>query len=56
MREQIERVAKKDQISVNHFIALALAEKLSRMEHEAWIGMNVPPHSRHPNTSGTFAA
>ncbi len=56
MREQVERVAKKDQISVNHFIALALAEKLSRMEHEAWMEMNVPPHLRHPHTPGTFAA
>ncbi|MEZ2348650.1 toxin-antitoxin system HicB family antitoxin [Terriglobus sp. RCC_193] len=57
MREQVERLAKKDQVSLNHFICLALAEKLSRMEHQAWMGMDASQSSRHPpHNSGTFAA
>ncbi len=36
LREQVERLAKNDQISLNHFICLALAEKASRIEHDAW--------------------
>lgn len=34
MRERVDGLAKRDQISINHFISLAVAEKLSRMEHE----------------------
>lgn len=56
MREQVEHLAKRDQISINHFIALAVAEKLSRMEHTAWMGMNVPPAPQRPLTSTNFAS
>jgi predicted HicB family RNase H-like nuclease len=31
LREQIAELAKRDGISVNHFIAIALTEKVSRM-------------------------
>jgi hypothetical protein len=32
MRQQVDKLADCDGISVNHFISLALAEKISRLE------------------------
>jgi len=37
IREQATELAHREGISLNHFISLALAEKLSRMEHESWL-------------------
>jgi len=56
MREQVERIARKDQVSVNHFIALAVAEKLSRMDRGTGMGMNVPSHVIQPSTPDAFVA
>ena len=36
-RQQATRLAQHDGISLNHFISLAVAEKISRMEHESWL-------------------
>jgi hypothetical protein len=35
MREQVTELARLDGISMNHFISLALAEKISRLEHDS---------------------
>ncbi len=43
IRAQAEALAKQDGISLNHFISLAVAEKLSRMEHESWLATRNPP-------------
>ena len=37
VRQQATQLAKNDGISLNHFISLAVAEKISRMEHTAWL-------------------
>jgi hypothetical protein len=34
LREQATKIAQEEGTSLNHFIALALAEKISRMEHQ----------------------
>ena len=36
-RQQATKLAQHDSISLNHFISLAVAEKISRMEHESWL-------------------
>lgn len=56
LREQVESLAKKEQISLNHFIALALAEKLSRMEHDAWLKTRSAPNTRPTHAPSTIAA
>ena len=44
IRTKAEALAKQEGISLNHFISLALAEKLSRMEHESWLqSQNLKP-------------
>lgn len=35
LREQATSVARNEQVSLNHFISLAVAEKISRMERPA---------------------
>jgi hypothetical protein len=37
MRREANELAHREGISLNHFISLAVAEKLSRMEHNSWI-------------------
>ena len=37
IRAQVENVAREDRVAMNKFIEIAIAEKLSRMEHDAWI-------------------
>ena len=37
IREQVKNFAQQDHVAVNKFIEIAIAEKLSRMEHDAWI-------------------
>ncbi len=36
-RQQATKLAQHDGISLNHFISLAVAEKISRLEHESWL-------------------
>jgi hypothetical protein len=35
MREQVTKLAQADGISANHFISLAIAEKISRLQYES---------------------
>ncbi len=37
IRQQAADLAQNEGISLNHFISLAVAEKISRMEHEVWL-------------------
>ena len=37
VRQQATALAQNDGISLNHFISLAVAEKISRMEHQTWL-------------------
>jgi hypothetical protein len=37
IRQQAADLAHNEGISLNHFISLAVAEKISRMEHEVWL-------------------
>jgi hypothetical protein len=37
IRQQATRLAQHDGISLNHFISLAVAEKISRLEHDSWL-------------------
>jgi hypothetical protein len=37
MRREANDLAHREGISLNHFISLAVAEKISRMEHTAWV-------------------
>lgn len=48
IRAQAEALAKQDRISLNHFISLAVAEKLSRMEHENWLLARYPGKAAAP--------
>ena len=36
-RQQATKLAQQDNISLNHFISLAVAEKISRLEHDSWL-------------------
>jgi hypothetical protein len=40
IRQQATEIASQEGISLNHFISLAVAEKLSRLEHDSWIRQN----------------
>ena len=40
IREQATDIAHQEGISLNHFISLAVAEKLSRLEHDSWLRQN----------------
>jgi hypothetical protein len=42
IREEAKLLAQKEGISFNSFVCLALAEKLSRMEHEHWLKRGRP--------------
>ncbi|WP_446744208.1 hypothetical protein [Silvibacterium acidisoli] len=37
MRQQANDLAQSEGLSLNHFISLAVAEKISRMEHSVWL-------------------
>jgi hypothetical protein len=51
IRLQAGEFAKKEGISLNHFISLAVAEKLSRLEHESFLSQQKPTLIR----SGTLS-
>ena len=42
LREQATTVARTEQVSLNHFISLAVAEKISRMERQAERSLAAP--------------
>jgi hypothetical protein len=42
VRTQANQLARQEGLSMNHFISLALAEKLSRMEHQRWLNEGRP--------------
>ena len=58
-RQQATRLAQHDGISLNHFISLAVAEKISRLEHESWLeqqSKTAPANSMvRPNSFNTSA-
>ena len=37
IRQQANDLAHREGLSLNHFISLAVAEKISRLEHESWM-------------------
>jgi len=49
VRQQATELSQADGISLNHFISLAVAEKISRVEHAAWLRQQsesvAPPRS-----------
>ncbi|RXS93628.1 hypothetical protein [Silvibacterium dinghuense] len=53
MRRQANDLAHSEGLSLNHFISLAVAEKISRMEHSSWLKEQARP-SQEPMTSSLF--
>ncbi|HTB96591.1 MAG TPA: hypothetical protein VK716_06260 [Terracidiphilus sp.] len=50
MRMQANDLAHREGLSLNQFISLAVAEKITRLEHASWIReVNMPDH---PLTAG----
>ena len=49
LRDKAEDLAHGDGISLNHFISLAVSEKLARMEQEAWLVHQADLASRGKN-------
>ena len=47
VREKAKEIAREEGISLNHFVCLALAEKLSRIEHEHWLKRGSPELQRN---------
>jgi len=45
MRHQANELAHREGISLNQFVSLAIAEKISRMEQQAWIREQVSSNS-----------
>lgn len=43
MRHQVNDLAHREGISLNHFVSLAIAEKISRMEQDLWIKEQAKP-------------
>ena len=41
-RQQANEYAKQEGISLNHFISLAVAEKVSRLEHDSFMSQQKP--------------
>lgn len=55
MRQQANDLAHSEGLSLNHFISLAVAEKISRMEHTSWMKEQArPPQERMNPTSAAF--
>lgn len=53
IKERARDIAQREGVSFNHFVCLALAEKLSRIEHEHWLKRGKPAIQRaipmHPS-------
>ena len=47
MRRQAIHIAQREGLSLNQFIGLAVAEKITRLEHGSWLE-RVNNHSEHP--------
>jgi predicted HicB family RNase H-like nuclease len=43
LKDQVAKVAKRDGISINQFIAIAVAEKISALETESYFNDNIVP-------------
>jgi hypothetical protein len=50
-REQVNEFARKEGISLNHFISLAVAEKISRLEHDTFLTQQKAAHPKVPVSS-----
>lgn len=48
LRQQVSDFAKQDRVAVNKFIEIAIAEKLSRLEHDAWTNTTYPSTESRP--------
>jgi hypothetical protein len=48
VRQQAGDLAHNEGISLNHFISLAVAEKISRMEHESWMRQQAKAATQAP--------
>jgi hypothetical protein len=48
-RAQVNEFAKRDGISLNHFISLAVAEKISRLEHDHFLNQHKPVNQKAPH-------
>jgi hypothetical protein len=48
VRLQAADLAHNEGISLNHFISLAVAEKISRMEHESWLRQQAKASAQAP--------
>lgn len=42
VKARAREIAEREGVSFNHFVCLALAEKLSRIEHEHWLKRGKP--------------
>ncbi len=51
LKEMASIFAQRDGISINHFISLAVAEKISRLEHEMLSGNHVVARQRKMNVA-----
>lgn len=53
LRTQANNLAHSEGISLNHFISLAVAEKISRMEHDLWLQQRaaLPESKTHKSSS-----
>jgi hypothetical protein len=47
VRERAEEFSRKEGVSLNQFINVAVAEKLVHMQHEAWLTARPKPTSEH---------
>jgi hypothetical protein len=45
-RLQVNEIAKREGISLNHFISLAVAEKISRLEHDTFLSQQKPAQQK----------
>ncbi|MFC6645061.1 toxin-antitoxin system HicB family antitoxin [Granulicella cerasi] len=48
VREHATSIARSEGISLNHFVSLAIAEKISRMEHDLWMARERSVPSQPP--------
>jgi post-segregation antitoxin (ccd killing protein) len=48
VRQQAAELAREEGISLNHFISLAVAEKISRLEHDTWLQQQGKTASARP--------
>jgi hypothetical protein len=49
MRKQANDIAHREGLSLNQFISLAVAEKITRLEQSAWMERKTQPENGRPN-------